>query len=197
MSIVTVRHFTVADIPIRTALLREPRFQANLTDFAVIAADDSLVANQTRTIAEEHDVKRIFTLCSRRDEVVGFAWITAIDWRSQSCELSFGVLPRFRGPFGAAAVAAAHEHVRRELNMQVVINQVLEHNTMFMSAEDLKSQRRVRCEFDSYTVGQWRSTCYWSESARDVENLHQRADDRRRAIAERIRAKALAAPTVS
>ncbi|HEX6498607.1 MAG TPA: GNAT family N-acetyltransferase [Micromonosporaceae bacterium] len=188
MSFVTVRHFTEADIPIRTELLRESRFAANLTDFAVVAADDALVANQMRTIHSEHRVKRIFTLCGPRDQVVGFAWITSIDWRSQTCELSFGILPRYRGYYGAPAVAAAHTYVRDELNMRVTVNQVLAHNTMMHSADALAAQRKVTCAYDSYTVGEWRSACYWTETDEDFQAMRARLDDRRRELAERIRA---------
>jgi RimJ/RimL family protein N-acetyltransferase len=184
-----IRHFTEADIPLRTALLRESRFQANLTDFAVVADDDALVANQHRTIEQEHQVKRIFTICGPKGQVAGFAWITSIDWRSQCCELSFGILPRYRGGFGAAAVAAAHAYLRAELNMRVIVNQVLEHNTMLHSADSLAAHRRIRCAHDSYTVGQWRAACYWSWTEDDVREQNSQAEDRRRAIADRIRAK--------
>ncbi|MEW2520857.1 GNAT family N-acetyltransferase [Actinacidiphila alni] len=187
MPFVTVRHFTEDDIPTRTALLRESRFQANLTDFAVVSADDALTANQRRTIEREHAVKRMFTLCGSGGGTVGFAWITSIDWPGQTCELSFGVLPECRGRYGAAAVAAAHAHIRAELNMRVVVNQVLEHNTMLVPAELLSEQRRVRCAYDSYTVGEWRTACYWTESEQDVARQREQAAQRRRAIADRIR----------
>lgn len=187
MPFVTVRHFTEDDIPTRTALLRESRFQANLTDFAVVSDDDALTANQRRTVTREHRVKRMFTLCGTGGVTVGFAWITSIDWPGQTCELSFGVLPECRGPYGAAAVSAAHAHIRSELNMEVVVNQVLEHNTMLVSTGELSEQQRVRCAYDSYTVGEWRTACYWTESAHDVRRRREQAADRRRAIAARIR----------
>jgi RimJ/RimL family protein N-acetyltransferase len=188
MSSVTIRHFTEADIPLRTELLRESRFQANLTDFAVVTGDDALDANQRHCIAEEHRTKQIHTLCGPRDQVVGFAWITSIDWRAQVCEISFGILPRYRGLYGAAAVTAAHTYIRLELNMQVTVNQVLEHNTMMHSAEGLAAQRQVRTRYDSYTVGEWRASCYWSETEDDVRAQLRQAEERRRQLADRIRA---------
>ncbi|WP_103500988.1 MULTISPECIES: GNAT family N-acetyltransferase [Streptomyces] len=187
MPLVTLRHFTEDDIPVRTALLREARFQANLNDLGVVTSDEALVARQRKAIAEEHDVKRHFTLCGPGGAIVGFAWISSIDWRSQCCELSFGVLPRFRGAFGAAAVAAAHAHIRAELNMRVVVNQVLEHNTMLVSAGELAERRAVRCPWDSYTVGEWRTACYWTDSEDDVRRRQSSIDRRRREIADRIR----------
>jgi RimJ/RimL family protein N-acetyltransferase len=190
MSFVTLRHFTPDDIADRTALLRETRFQANLSDFAVSTADDALVASQRRTIAEEHHAKQIFTLCGPNGETVGFAWISTIDWRSQSCELSFGVLPRFRGGFGITAVRAALHYLRSELNMQVIINQVLDHNIMLKSAEWLAATGKVRCEFDSYTVGQWRTSIYWTDTEDDARSQGLRVAKRRAEVAERIRAKA-------
>lgn len=119
---------------------------------------------------------------------MGFAWITSIDWRGQCCELSFGVLPRYRGGLGALAVQAAHDYLRAELNMRVIVNQVLEHNTMLQSAEALAASRQVRCEYDSYTVGEWRASCYWTLTEHDVRANTHELEDRRRTIAERIRA---------
>ncbi|WP_410667787.1 GNAT family N-acetyltransferase [Amycolatopsis sp. cmx-4-68] len=188
MPIVTVRHFTEEDVPLRTELLREARFTANLTDFAVGTGDDGLTARQHRTITEEQRTKRIFTVCGPRGRVMGFAWITSIDWRAQRCELSFGVLPRDRG-LGGFAVYAVHKHLRDELNMRVIVNQVLTHNTMFLSAEALEAQHQVRCERDSYTVGEWRTACYWTLSEEDIRAHRESEGERRRELAERIRAR--------
>ncbi|HVK23842.1 MAG TPA: GNAT family N-acetyltransferase [Actinokineospora sp.] len=190
MPLVTIRHFTEADIPIRSELLRESRFQANLTDFAVSTGDDALTANQRKTIHSEHAVKRMFTMCGAKGAVIGFSWITSIDWRAQVCELSFGVLPHYRGGLGVVAVGAAHAYIRSELNMRVVINQVLDHNTMLASAEHLATNQRVSCAFDSYTVGEWRKALYWTTTEDDEREQRTQAADRRAAIADRIRAKA-------
>lgn len=188
MPFMTVRHFTAEDIPLRSELLREARFQANLTDFAMSLDDDSLAANMRATIEDEHDVKRIFTICGPQGQVVGFCWITSIDWRSQCCELSFGVLPRYRSGFGFKAVEAAHEYVRAELNMRVIVNQVLEHNTMLQSAETMAQQTQVRSAHDSYTVGQWRTAHYWTLTEQDVLAARRRNLARRQEIADRVRA---------
>jgi RimJ/RimL family protein N-acetyltransferase len=194
MPLVTVRHFTEADIPTRMRLLREERFQANLTDFAVTTGDDALTLNMRRTIAEEQRTKQIFTLCRPQGPIVGFAWITSIDWRSQCCELSFGVLPEYRGGFGAAAVDAARAHIRTELNMQVIVNQVLEHNAQLVSRVGLAARRSVRCAYDSYTVGQWRTACYWSETEQEERDLVRDNRARRHEVAERIRARSRRTP---
>jgi len=186
MSIMTVRHFTESDIPARTELLREAEFQANLTDFAVAAEDAELAASQLRTIREEHRTKRMFTICGPRRQVAGFAWITSIDWRAQCCELSFAVLPRYRGGMGAFAIGAVHDYLRSELNMRVIVNQVLEHNQMMHSARDLAAQRQVRCDLDSYTRGKWRTACYWTYTERDEAAWRADASARRRELADRI-----------
>jgi hypothetical protein len=194
MPIMTVRHFTEADIPVRTELLREPHFQANLTDFAVSEPDDGLTAWQLRTITEEHATKRIFTICGPRGDVVGFAWITSIDWRSQCCELSFGMLPRYRGGLGALAVAAAHQYLRAELNMAVITNQVLDHNQMLHSETSLAAHQQVTCVRDSFTVGEWRNACYWTFTEADDQARQEQAEARRREVAERIRSARPAPP---
>jgi hypothetical protein len=177
---IDIRHFTPDDIPIRSALLRDDAFQANLTDFAVLTEDDALASWQQRTIAEEQDVKRIFTACRGNGEVIGFLWITSVDWRSQACELSFAILPRFRGGFGPPTIDAARGYLYDELNMRVVVDQVLEHNTMLHSGSDLDRRSRVRSPYDSYTVGEWRTARYWT----------QRRQDHRTRVAEDTRKRA-------
>lgn len=177
---IQIRHFSHEDIPIRSALLRDDAFQANLTDFAVLTEDAALASWQSRTIAEEQDVKRIFTACRGNGEVIGFLWITSVDWRSQCCELSFAILPRFRGGFGPPTIDAARAYLYDELNMRVVIDQVLEHNTMLHSEGDLDQRSRVRCRYDSYTVGEWRTARYWTQRRQDYR-VRVAADGRKRA----------------
>ena len=188
MPFMTVRHFTEADIPVRTELLRENKFQTNLNDFAMSSHDRALADGMRQTIDAEHHVKRLFTMCGSKGQVVGFSWITSIDWRSQTCELSFAVLPRYRSGFGFKAVEAAHEYLREQLHMDVIINQVLSHNTMMLSAVELDAHAQVRAEYDSYTVGEWRTACYWTVTRDDVRDRKQRDLARRQEIADRVRA---------
>lgn len=189
MSIMTVRHFTEADIPIRIEHMRDPRFQANLSDFAASITDDDLAARQRRTMEEEHHTSRIFTICGPGGEVAGFAWISSIDWYSQCCELSFGVLPHYRGGLGALASAAVEGYLRSELNMRVVVNQVLDHNQMMQSAEVLATRRQVTCPLDSYTAGQWRAAYFWTSTEADIRAYQDAEQARRLALADRIRAR--------
>jgi len=185
---VTIRHFTAADVPIRSALLRDADFQANLTDFAILAGDDALASGQLRTIAEEQDVKRIFTACRGEGEVLGFLWITSIDWRSQSCELSFALLPRFRGGFGPPVIDTARAYLHDELNMKVIVDQVLEHNAMMHSPAELARRSQVRCDYDSYTVGEWRTACYWTQTEEEFRARREREARGRAERSSRIRA---------
>lgn len=189
MPFMSVRHFTEADIPIRAELLRENRFQVNLNDLAISTSDHELAERMQRTIDSEHHVKRLFTMVGAKGQVVGFSWITSIDWRSQACEMSFAVLPRYRSGFGFKAVEAAHEYLREQLHMDVIINQVLSHNNMMLSTDELVANTQVRAEYDSYTVGEWRTACYWTTTREDVSGRLQRLRERRAEIAERVRAK--------
>ena len=122
---VTVRHFTKADLPARAGLLPEGRLPANPAGCAVIPGDDAPAPDPPYTAREAHRVKRILTLCGPQGQTVGFAWVTAFDWRSQTCELSFGVLPEHRGVLGLVAIEAVRAHVRTELNLEVIVHQGL------------------------------------------------------------------------
>jgi hypothetical protein len=183
---VTVRHFTAEDVPIRSALLRDPQFQANITDVASRTMDDELAASQLRTIAEEQNTKQIFTVCRRGDEIIGFFWISHIDWRSQSCELSLALLPKFRRAFGLLLVQAALRHLYDELNMQVVIDQVLEHNVMLLSESTVAERSQIRSIYNQFTDGRWVTACAWSNAVE--ESWREPNFDRQRAKrAARIR----------
>jgi RimJ/RimL family protein N-acetyltransferase len=195
MQVMTVRHFTEADIPARIEHMRDPDFQANLSDFAASISDGDLAASQRRTIAEEQHIARIFTICGPDGEVAGFAWISSIDWYSQCCELSFGVLPRYRGGLGALAAVALHEYLRSELNMRVVVSQVLDHNLMMQSAELVAARRQVTCPLDSYTAGEWRAAYFWAFTDADARSYPGAEQARRQALADRIRAR-IGAPQV-
>jgi hypothetical protein len=182
---ITLRHFAESDVPIRCALLRDPRYQANINDLAVVADDDAVAQKELDTIRSQQDTRRIFTVCTENGTVVGFAWLTSLDWLSQSCELTLAILPQFRYGVGVLTNAAVRDYLHGELNLRIVVNQVLSHNTMLQSSGSLAALRRVTCEYDSYTVGQWRTACYWTNSEQELSADHERAREERSA---RIRA---------
>ncbi|WNI18962.1 GNAT family N-acetyltransferase [Actinacidiphila sp. ITFR-21] len=184
---ILIRHFTEQDVPLRTALLHEDSFQANLTDFAVTTGDDELTRGQLRTIAEQQDTKRIYTATRADGQVIGFLWVTDLDWRSQCCELSFALLPRYRGGFGPPTINAARGYLYDELNMQVVIDQVLEHNTMLHSSDEMQELSRVRCAYDSYTVGSWRTARFWTRRVAAFREWRAAEQRRRVDLSARIR----------
>ncbi len=177
-----MRHFELSDIPVRSALLRDGRVLANINDDALNQADDQLAEGQRRTVEEQHHTKLIYTVCMPDGSTIGFCWLTSIDWRSRSCELSFALLPEYRIGLGSALVPEAREFMFRELNMRTMINQVLDHNTMLLSTGDQRELSQVTCDYDSYTVGEFRRARYWS---RTVEQCVAEAEEFRRRRAER------------
>lgn len=189
MRAVTVRHFTEDDVPLRVALLRDGRFQANLNDRAVVTGDDELTAAQLATLRDGQDDERVYTACGRDGQPIGFLWITTIDWRSRTCELSIAMLPRYRlSSYGPVALRVIQEHLHDELGMRVIVNQVLAHNTMLHSATALAANRTVECAHDSWTVGEWRTACYWSQTAEAFHAGVAEWERRRATTAARIAA---------
>lgn len=187
----TIRHFTEADIPVRTELLSDSRYLSNLNDRALLTEDEQLAADQRATMETAQATERIFTICGRAGQVIGFVWITTIDWRSRSCELSIAMLPRYRrSSYGLVALRVAYDYLHGELNMRVVVNQVLKHNTMLHSPRALAANHQVVCPFDSYTVGQWRTACYWSQDERQFRAAVALLDQERLDLARRIRSAA-------
>jgi len=189
MRALTVRHFTEADVPLRTAVLREQRFGSNLTDWALVADVEEVQAHQRRLLARAQETVRIYCACRGDGEVVGFLWITDVDWRAQTCELSVAMLPRYRVGFGTLAVIAAQHHLYGELNIRVVVHRVLEHNTMLNSRDRLATTSQVRCDHDSYTVGEFRTALMWTQTAEDFHANLDRLPNRRDELGARIRAR--------
>jgi RimJ/RimL family protein N-acetyltransferase len=182
---IMLRHFAEADVPIRCDLLRDSGYQANLNDLAVGAHGDTVAEIELRTIRSEQQTRRIFTICTPDGTVMGFGWLGSIDWPNQCCELSFAMLPKYRHGFGVPAIAAVRDYLHSELNLQIVVNQVLSHNTMLQSADNLAAYRQAVCEYDSYTVGQWRTACFWTNSEQE---MRAERETRRRERSARIRA---------
>lgn len=184
----TIRHFTGADVPLRTALMRDPDFQANIADIAALAGDDELAKIQLRTIAEEQDTKRIFTVC-RGDEVVGFWWLSAIDWPGRTGELSFALLPRFRHFLGLHLIEEAQGYLHDELNIEVIVDRVLEHNVMLHSRSRLAHLSAVRAEYNQFTTGRWCTILCWTRTAKEFRVQDREIAVRRAERAGRIRAE--------
>ncbi len=177
---VYLTHFAEDDIEVRSSLQRDHLFQTNIDDAASTSQDDELAARQQRTIDEEHETKRIFTVRRGKGEIIGFCWITSIDWRSQCCEVSLALLPRFRHAMGALLSDAVFRYLYDELNFKVLVNQVMAHNSMLLSEDRIAELHQVRRPYDQFTAGRWNTACYWTVT-REQSRMEQRGLARRRA----------------
>lgn len=169
---VRVRHFTEADVPVRTALLLDAAVLANLNGDAATRSVEELHAAQVATIRTGQHDKMILTAETAKGRVLGFLWLTSIDWRSRSCEASIAMLPDARFGMGALAFDAMSDFVFDDLNMLVVVNQVLAHNTMMQSSADVEGRAQVTSPYDCYTSGAFRTSQYWTETAEQYRARH-------------------------
>ncbi|MGQ0838599.1 GNAT family N-acetyltransferase [Actinokineospora sp.] len=186
----TIRHFTPADVPLRTALLREPHCLENIGDWPLLTDHGEIVARQHAAIAHRQASLRLFCVCRGTGEVIGFVWMTDIDWRSQTCQFSIVLVERYRGGFGTPAVITAREYLHNELNMRVVVNRVFEHNTMLNSRGQLTASRQVTCPYDGYTVGEFRTQSAWVQTVDDFRASVAELPQRRAELRARIQSRA-------
>ena len=185
---VRVRHLAERDVPARTRLLVDALVLANLNGDAATRSAEEVTAGQLATIATGQHEKMIFTAETEGGRLLGFLWLTSIDWRSRSCEVSIAMLPEARFGMGALAFDAMCDFVFDSLNMVVVVNQVLAHNTMMQSSAEVAARSAVVAEHDCHTSGEFRTSHYWTETAVQYRSRHAERSRRRAARAARVAA---------
>jgi Acetyltransferase (GNAT) domain len=181
-----IRHFEHSDIESRAELLAERDFTRNLANLGVLTSRDELRRAQARTIEEEYESKIIFVVTTPAEAIVGYTWITNIDWLNRTCELSIALLPRFRRSYGLLALIEMYDYLYDEMNFETVINQVLVGNEMLMSDGAAERTRQVYCDNDSFTDGAFRDSRYWTQSRQEHRAFAQRARERNARIRERL-----------
>ena len=174
----TIRHFDHDDVDARVELMTDLDFQRNLVDFAAVTSAEALRAAQHRTIDEEYETKLVFVLATPAGSTVGYAWITSIDWVSHTCELSIALRPSYRRAYGLVALIRMYDYLYDEMNFETVVNQVLADNEMLLSAEVAERRAQVRSRQDSFTVGRFCDSLYWTQTRAEHYAFARRAGER-------------------
>ncbi|MBB2893334.1 GNAT family N-acetyltransferase [Flexivirga oryzae] len=184
-----VRHYRSTDIPIRARLLRDAAFEANLNGWGSRSSADAIRAREEHTITDGQWTKRVYTVTKGDGVVVGFCWITSLDVVAAHCELSFAILPEYRGAYGLLVHTAASWYVWNELGMAAVTHQVLGHNSMFVRRSQLNRYATLVSRNDDNTAGQDRDAFYWTEDRKQFLDAFECAEQRWSQLKDRLRTK--------
>jgi hypothetical protein len=189
MKALRVRLMRAADIDERVALYFDERVQSNITHAGALLTAEQVRAAHERWLETGWDDRLMYRVGDDAGDLVGFTWLTGLDWLAQTAELSIMLVPRHRQRLGLLALISMYDHLYDTLNLRVVLNQVLSANQMLLSAQNRRSRAQVVSPDHVYTVGELRTAYLWGQTRADHEDYAARAAQRntrvREALAER------------
>jgi hypothetical protein len=169
----------------RVAIYSDPRVMSNLAHTGVMTPPDVMTRAHEDWLDEGFDERLMYRVSLPTDELIGFTWLTELDWVNQTCELSIAILPEHRGRWGLFVLLQMYDFLHNSLNMEVVVNQVLSVNEMLLRPEVRAGRAEVVSPDDCFTAGSLRTNYRWTQDRTEHENFTLRAIERR----ERIKAK--------
>lgn len=178
------------DIAERVAIYSDPRVRNNLAHDGALITRDAMVKAHEEWLDSGFDERLMYRISLSSDEVIGFIWLTELDWTNQTCELSIAILPAFRGRFGLFALIQMYDLVHNTLNMEVVVNQVLSVNEMLIRPEVRASRAQIVSPDDCFTSGALRTNYRWTQDRSEHQHFTRRAIERRERIKQKLAAQA-------
>lgn len=181
-----VSHLEESDIPERITLLYDVAVRNNLNAITLAHSAEELTAAHRRALAAEHQTKRFFKLSLGDGGLIGYCWITEIDWVNQTCELSIAILPGFRVGYGFIGLLRMYDYLYDTLNVRVVVNQILDGNEMLRSRTSIAPLVQVESPLDSLTCGALRTAYYWTQNRDEHAELARRRQQTRRSTRDNV-----------
>lgn len=170
----------------RVAIYSDTRVRSNLAHTGALIPPDEMTEAHREWLGGEGEERLMYRLSTPSGELVGFTWLTEIDWVNQTCELSITVLPDFRRRMGLLALLAMYDFLHNTLNMQVIVNQVLSVNEMLLRPEVRADRAQVVSPDDCFTSGALRTNYRWTQDRAEHERFTRRAIQRRERIRDRL-----------
>lgn len=158
-----ISHLEENDVKGRMDLLYDYHVQKNLNHISMLLNETQIKESHLQCILHQQDSKRYYIIKTHSEKIVGYCWISSIDWINSSCELSISILPQYRIGYGYLALIEMYEYIYKHLNIKTIINQILEGNELLRSETSIKDFA-VKSEYDSYTAGKYRSSYIWTQT---------------------------------
>ncbi len=167
-----VTHMEKGDIDERISLLFDYHVQKNINHSSVLMSKNEIRESHFNTINDGQEFKRYYVIRTLNQALVGYCWITSIDWIEQTCELSISILPEFRVGYGLLALLEMYDYLYKSLNIRAVINQILEGNKLLRSERSLRNSA-IKSVYDSFTFGKYRSAFIWTQTLEQHRELNK------------------------
>jgi hypothetical protein len=165
-----IEHFEHEHIEDRISLLYDYHIQKNLNHLSMIFDKNKIREIHEDSIENQQSSKRYYVIKTNKNKIVGYCWISSIDWINRTCELSIGILPEFRIGYGLLALVKMYDYLYDQLNMKTVLNQILEGNELLRSKVSLNGLA-IKLEQDSFTAGKVRNAYMWTQTKEEHELL--------------------------
>ena len=180
-----VRPMRDADVDEWLAMYVDEDVQTNINHQGGVTAPDELRA-QVRVWLTGRSGRLYFRIGTGGGDLVGFAWLTKLDWISQRCGLTVMVAPRHRNRLGLLAHIAMYNHIYDMLNLRVVVHEVLSGNEMMRSEEHYRSRAQAISPDHCFTVGVRRTCYWWAETRADHHAILARTAARGAKVRQRL-----------
>ncbi|OIU69817.1 GNAT family N-acetyltransferase [Rossellomorea aquimaris] len=165
-----IEHFEHEHIEDRISLLYDYHIQKNLNHLSMQFDRNKIRELHEDSIENNQDSKRYYVIKTNKNKIVGYCWISSIDWINRTCELSIGILPEYRIGYGLLALVKMYDYLYDQLNMKTVLNQILEGNELLRSKVSLDGLA-IKIKGDSFTAGKVRNAYMWTQTKEEHELL--------------------------
>jgi hypothetical protein len=165
-----IEHFEHEHIEDRISLLYDYHIQKNLNHLSMQFDKNKIREIHEDSIENKQNSKRYYVIKTNKNRIVGYCWISSIDWINRTCELSIGILPEYRIGYGLLALVKMYDYLYDQLNMKTVLNQILEGNELLRSKVSLNGLA-IKIKRDSFTAGKVRNAYMWTQTKQEHELL--------------------------
>lgn len=168
---VIISHFEKENIEERITLLSDFHVQKNLNHTSMLMSKEELRNMSLERIKNDQNWLRFYVMKSPKKQIIGYCWISSIDWIEQSCELSISIFPQYRVGYGLLALLEMYEYLYQHLNMKTIVNQTLEDNNLLLASNSSIKENAIKSDFDSYTFGTYRSSFLWTQTINEYMEI--------------------------
>nr|WP_256439604.1 GNAT family N-acetyltransferase [Sporosarcina sp. 6E9] len=173
----------------RINLLLDFHVQKNLNHTSMLVSKDELRNMSLERIKSGQNILRFYVVKSPNKQVIGYCWISSIDWIEQSCELSISIFPEFRVGYGLLALLEMYEYLYQHLNMKTIVNQSLEGNSLLLAKNSSIKENAIRSDFDSYTFGRYRSSYLWTQTIDEYKKIGKLRSEKLAKLKSKLKSK--------
>lgn len=186
MKSLRIRPMRTSDIDEWMALYTEEQVQRNINHDGALAGPERLRATVIGWLESGWPDRLFYRIGTARDDLVGFARLSRLDWLSGRCDLTVMVAPRHRNRLGLLAHLSIYEFVYDTLNVRVIVHEVLSGNEMMRTEAHYRALAQAVTPDHCFTVGERRTCYWWAETRADRAAFFTRNAERGARVRQRL-----------